>query len=242
VSPASTASLKVARRFRSVGESGSGACSRSKVYVSSVARARWSAALTDCGVVSRRGGFVGVEAEHVAQHERGALLRRQLLQRDDERELDRFALLVAGFRSRSGIRKRAVRVRLEPAGLDGAAGSRQSHGVLRGWAVPAVANRVETPVGRDPVEPGAQRRPLLETVESTPGGKQRFLDEILGVLHGAEQPVAMQLELAPERLDQRRERTLVTCLGPLEIDGHRVNDTRSFGNGPAVRFAASRCL
>src|SRR5438477_3662291 len=52
----------------------------------------------------------------------------------------------------------------------------------------------------------------------------------------------MQLELTPERLDQRRERTLVTCLGPLEVDGHRVNDTRSVGNGPAVRFAASRCL
>src|SRR2546430_9210391 len=52
----------------------------------------------------------------------------------------------------------------------------------------------------------------------------------------------MQLELTPERLDQRRERTLVTGLGPLEIDGHRINDTRSVGNGPAVRFAASRCL
>jgi hypothetical protein len=38
-----------------------------------------------------------VEAEHIAQHERCALLRRQLLQRDDERELDRFALLVACF-------------------------------------------------------------------------------------------------------------------------------------------------
>jgi len=31
---------------------------------------------------------------------------------------------------------------------------------------------------------------------------------LLGVLHGAE-PVAMQLKFAPERLDQRRERTLV---------------------------------
>ena len=51
----------------------------------------------------------------------------------------------------------------------------------------------------------------------------------------------MQLELAPERLDQRRECTLVTCLGPLEIEGHLVNDTRSAGNGPAVGFAASRC-
>jgi hypothetical protein len=52
----------------------------------------------------------------------------------------------------------------------------------------------------------------------------------------------MQLKLAPERLDQRRERALVAFLGPLEIDGHRSNDTRSAGNGPAVRFAASRCL
>src|SRR5438876_4886413 len=34
-------SLKVARRFRSVAESGSGACWRSTVYESSVARARW---------------------------------------------------------------------------------------------------------------------------------------------------------------------------------------------------------
>src|SRR5258705_13729635 len=52
----------------------------------------------------------------------------------------------------------------------------------------------------------------------------------------------MQLELTPKRLDQRRERTLVTFLGPLEIEGHRVNDTRSVGNGPAVRFAAPRFL
>src|SRR6478672_11100547 len=52
----------------------------------------------------------------------------------------------------------------------------------------------------------------------------------------------MQLELAPERLDQRRERALVASLGPLEIDGHRLNDTRPVGNGPAVRFASSRCL
>ena len=35
---------------------------------------------------------------------------------------------------------------------------------------------------------------------------------------------------------------LVASLGPLEIDAHRINDTRSVGNGPPVRFAASRCL
>ena len=43
-------------------------------------------------------------------------------------------------------------------------------------------------------------------------------------------------------LNAIRERALVACLGPREIDGHRVNDTSYVGNGPAVRSAASRCL
>jgi glutathione S-transferase len=122
VSPASTASPKMARRFgRRVGK-------RRLLAFDGVRVERCACAL-ERGLdrlrrrLEDRGGFVGGEAEHVAQHERCALLRRQLLQRDDERELDRFALLVACFRSGSGIRKRAVRVRLEPAGLDGAAGS-----------------------------------------------------------------------------------------------------------------------
>jgi hypothetical protein len=42
----------------------------------------------------------------------------------------------------------------------------------------------------------------------------------------------VQLQLAPERLDQRRERALVASLGPLELDGHCINDTRCVGNGP----------
>jgi hypothetical protein len=42
----------------------------------------------------------------------------------------------------------------------------------------------------------------------------------------------MQLELAPERLDEPRERVLIACPGPFEVDAHRVNDTRSAGNGP----------
>jgi hypothetical protein len=51
---------------------------------------------------------------------------------------------------------------------------------------------------------------------------------------------ALQLELAPERLDQRRERALITCLGRREIDSHLVNDTSSVANGPAVRSAVGR--
>src|SRR4029078_1696989 len=43
---------------------------------------------------------------------------------------------------------------------------------------------------------------------------------------------AVHLKRAPERLDQRRECALVASPGPLEIDGHRSNDTSSAGNGP----------
>src|SRR5262249_28528752 len=50
----------------------------------------------------------------------------------------------------------------------------------------------------------------------------------------------MQLKVPPERLEQRRERALVASLGPLEIDGHRINDTRSVGNGPAGPFSGLR--
>jgi hypothetical protein len=40
------------------------------------------------------------EPEHAAQDEHGALARWQVLQRDDERQLDRLALLVAGLTRR----------------------------------------------------------------------------------------------------------------------------------------------
>jgi hypothetical protein len=46
-----------------------------------------------------------------------------------------------------------------------------------------------------------------------------FLDEVLGVLQRAEHAVAVQLELASVRLDERRECTLVACLRA--FDRHR---------------------
>ena len=88
---------------------------------------------------------------------------RQLLQRDDRTR----AGLLRAVSSVLQVQEPEARCprRLEPAGLDGAAGFRRSHGVLRVWAASAFANRVEIPVGCDPVEPGAQRCPLLEAVE-----------------------------------------------------------------------------
>src|SRR5471030_479752 len=51
--------------------------------------------------------------------------------------------------------------------------------------------RVEAPVGGDPVEPGAQRGASLETSKALPGGQQRVLQGVLGVLERSEHPVAV---------------------------------------------------
>src|SRR5262249_18387216 len=64
--------------------------------------------------------------------------------------------------------------------------------------------------------PGAERGPLLEAGEAAPGGQQRFLDDVLGVLHGAEDPVAVHVQLAPVRGDELGECSLVAGLGPLD--------------------------
>jgi hypothetical protein len=98
-------------------------------------------------------------------------------------------------------------------------GGRGHECFLHHGPAPALAERVEAAVRRDPVQPRAQRGALLEAAEPAPGGEQRLLDEILGVLHRAEHPVAVQLELAPVRFDQRRERALVACFRLL--DRHR---------------------
>jgi hypothetical protein len=46
-----------------------------------------------------------------------------------------------------------------------------------------------------------------------PGGQQRLLKNILGVLNRAEDPVAVQLELPPLRVEELAERLLVSDAG-----------------------------
>ncbi len=55
------------------------------------------------------------------------------------------------------------------------------------------AKRVEAKVSGDPVEPGADRGASLEPSEALPGGQQRVLQGVLGVLEGSEHPVAVHL-------------------------------------------------
>src|SRR5262249_25563984 len=59
------------------------------------------------------------------------------------------------------------------------------------------------PVGGDPIEPGADRRAALEPAEALPGGQQRVLQRVLGILERAEHPIAVHLELSAVRLGQR---------------------------------------
>src|SRR5919202_3209808 len=77
----------------------------------------------------------------------------------------------------------------------------------------AVAQHVQTAVGSDPIQPGAQRRALLERLQCTPRGEQCLLYCVLGVLHLAEDPVAVQLQLAPVGVRERGERLLVARTG-----------------------------
>src|SRR5207247_3228109 len=86
------------------------------------------------------------------------------------------------------------------------------HVPLLCWASAGRPARVEARVGRDPVEPGAERSAPFELSEALPGRQQGVLEGVLGILEGSEHAVAMYLELAAVRLGQLSER--VTVPGP----------------------------
>jgi hypothetical protein len=66
--------------------------------------------------VEKLGDFARGEVERVTQQQDGALARRQVLERRDERELDVLALLLARRRRRGDVvgTERLVRVGLDP--------------------------------------------------------------------------------------------------------------------------------
>src|SRR5262249_20690526 len=64
---------------------------------------------------------------------------------------------------------------------------------LLGGSPAGRATRVEAPVGGHPVEPSAERGAFLEPSEALPGGQQRFLEGVLGILEGSQHPVAVHL-------------------------------------------------
>jgi len=93
------------------------------------------------------------------------------------------------------------------------------------------AESVETSVGRNPVKPGADRRPDFECTDVLPGGQERLLDGVLSVLGRAEDTVAVQLQLTPVPLDQLGKSICVAGLCP--------GDKISVDESPPIRVATA---
>ncbi len=169
----------------------------------------------------RLGDLLGREAEHLAQDQHRALGGRQVLERGDERELDALAPLVAGLGRGEAVldAQDLVRVGLDPdrlderlAGPDVGIGGRAV--VDRQHPLGPPRDLVQAGVGGDRVEPRAQRAAALEPREPAPRAQQRLLQRVLGVVHRAQHPVAVGVQLAAVGLDQCGERALVAARAP----------------------------
>src|SRR6201999_4406334 len=101
---------------------------------------------------------------------------------------DGFVLFVARLRAERRVRRtleEGVREWLEPHDVaeSGRRGRLDPGNVpLLGRGPSARTQDVEAAVGRDPVEPRADRGATFETSETLPGGQQRVLEGVLGVL------------------------------------------------------------
>ncbi len=171
-----------------------------------MALARCSALLTRRNAgVQRGGGLGGGPAEDVPGDERRSLARRQDLESGQERELDRLAgdrdrlrLLLA----RGDLVEEPVWVGRQPRDLaDVPQGGQPARAAPEG---------IETDVGRDAVQPGANERAAVERVARPPRPEERLLDRILGFVEGRQHPVAVDVELAPVSLGEGRECGLLT--------------------------------
>ena len=175
---------------------------------------------------------------------------RQDLQSGDEGQRDGFGLLRSVPSGPSGMSidtlEERVGIRLEPHDFTEPrrlGWFNLGHVPLLGRTSAGRAKRIETSVGGDPVEPGADRGAPLEVSQALPGGQQRLLQGVLGVLQGSEHPVAVRLQLSAVRFGQLAECVAVSgprpgdqvgchspptmtsvarCLGPSSIDTGRV--------------------
>jgi hypothetical protein len=158
------------------------------------------------------GDLGGAPAQHLPQHQHGPLAGGELLQGHHEGQRHRLALL--GDRRRVGavvgqLVQQPVRVGLQPRHL----------GTLRPGskpATPAGLEQLQAAGGGDPVQPGAQRSPSLEGVQVPPGTQQRLLRRILGVVEGAQHPVAVHVQLADMGRHEQPEARLITSERGLE--------------------------
>jgi hypothetical protein len=88
--------------------------------------------------------------------------------------------------------------------------------VEREHALRPPLDRLETCVGSDREQPGAQRASTLEAGHAAPGRQERLLHRVFGVRGRAEHPVAVRLQRLAVRFDELSEGALVAADGLLE--------------------------
>jgi hypothetical protein len=157
------------------------------------------------------GDLRGPPVQHVAQDQHGALPGGQVLQRGDQGQphaLPRRDDL--GWIGGPGAHQR-VGNGLQPRNLRPRRGQR-SFGVLArgadaGRQRPPAAGlqRAQAGVGRDPVQPGPQRRPPLEFAVGPPGADHGLLHLVFGIVDRAQHAVTVRQQLRPERVGETRE-------------------------------------
>ena len=160
----------------------------------------------------------GPPAQHVAQDQHGALPGGQVLQGGDQGQphaLPRRDDL--GWIGGPGAHQR-VGNGLQPRNLRPRRGQRSFRVLARaakaGRQRPAAAvlQRAQAGVGRDPVQPGPQRRPPLEVAVGPPGPDHGLLHLVFGIVDRAQHAVAVRQQLRPERVGETRE-ILADCHG-----------------------------
>jgi hypothetical protein len=171
------------------------------------------------------------------------LLGRHPLQAGDEGEADRLLGLIANIGAGGAVGQaleHRVGVGLQPDRLAPAGRLRRVRRAVRAAHLPgpavAGAQGVETAVGGDPVKPRAQRGPALEAGQPPPGGEQRLLDQVLGVLDRAEDAITVDLQLAAVRIGQLPEGVLVAAAGALErgVDHRLILPTSATSSGMEI--------
>ena len=147
------------------------------------------------GGLEQLGRVPRAPAEHVAQDQHGARARGARCWRATRNAssiVSRATTSASG--SSVGGDQEVVRDRLQPG-----------HLAVVGRRARALGERVQAGVGRDPVQPGAQRRPPGVGLAEAPGAQERLLREVLGLVERAEHPVAVDLQLAAVALGQGAE-------------------------------------
>ena len=101
-------------------------------------------------------------------------------------------------------RRRDLGLLEQPVGI-GLQPREVAEGAERRHAPPVALDRVEAGVRRDLVQPRAEPVVALERGAAAPRAQERLLHEVLGLLEGAEHPVAVDVQLAAVALGQRGE-------------------------------------